>query len=889
MKTIKPAKLGLLHRTFEDEGTAYLVVTVLAHFSFGDVPALHSEVDLWKLAAAELGQNAPLDLVMPKRRGELLLTAKACARGGVPVPAMPVRAQLGGIEKTLWIAGDRQWTRGGTTEPQPFVEMPITWERAFGGVGFAPNPVGKGTAGVKGEGGEAWPLPNVEDPKRLVQSPQDRPPPAGFAAVDLTAPQRWSKIGTYDERWLRERFPGFAADTDLALFNAAPEDQQIDGFFRGDESFLLEGMHPDRPVIEACLPGIAARAFLNRKAGEGEVFAEVPLHLDTVHLFPHVERGVLVYRGLAVVAEDDARDVLQIVIGGEALGEPRPVEHYQEVLRRRVDPKNGHLFMLCDGELMPPGPAGVREKNEVEKLIESEDLLRRHMQAGARRRTEENRQQTFARLTALGLDPAKFGVSPEPAPEVAEEPLPDLEALAPFVERLEARADRLTAEAEQKKAQAEADARTAFEKAGMDPDKLAAEGRDKVAGPPRVSPQAERQKLVDLAAQLRDAGRPHADLEAKLADPGFTRRLDTMAEVAAEGYREFAHRVGAAPRLTGEAASKLREEVRAAHRHGQSLAGRDLTGADLSGLELQGADFSGAMLESASFAGADLRGARFERAVLARADLTNAKLGGAMLREANLGLAVLAGADLSGADLMWAVLYQADLAGASFREASLSFADLSEATLCATDFSGATAQLLTLVRADLSGVTLAGADLSRSTFLECTLAGVDLSGARLISATFVSVQGRGAILRGANLENARMVKDCGLDEADLRGATLTGANLRGTSLAGADLTAAQMNGIDLSECNLRGAKLDATAAQEARFVRADLSGASLRHADLMLALLHKARVDGADFFQANLFRADLAKVTGDERTSFAQANVAQARVVRATAAEGTHG
>ena len=888
MKTIKPAKLGVLHRTFEDEGTAYLVLSVLVFFTLDETPALCSEVDLWKLATTELGPNTPLDLCMPKRCGELLVSGKAFAQGGAPAPAVPVRVQMGSVDKRLWVAGDRWWTRGGTSEPEPFVEMPITWERAFGGAGHAANPSGKGLAPVVVDGAEVWPLPNVEDPRRILRSPDDRPPPAGLAPTDITAPERWSKIGTYDERWLRERFPGFAADADLGLFNSAPEDQQIEGFFRGDERIVLEGLHPERPVIEAALPGVAGRAFINRKTRTGEVFGEVPLHLDTVHLIPHRERGVLVFRGLPAIDEDDARDVLHLVVAAERLGEPRSEDHYREVLHRRSDPENGHLFMLCDAELLPPGRAGVREKSDVERLIESEDLLRKNMQAGARKRTEENRREAFERLTALGLDPAQFGVSAEPAPEAVEAPTPELDQLAPFVEQMEARAERDKKDMEGKREKAEADARASYASAGMDFDEREAKAREKAAGPPKVSAIAERERLQDLAVLLRNAGYPHAELEAKLADPALTRKLEAQAEAARAGYQQAAHLGAAAARLTGDAAATLREEVLAAHREGRSLAGRDLTGADLAGLDLHEADFTGAMLESASFAGADLRGARLPGAVLARADMTGAKLVGAVLREANLGLAVLAGADLTGADLSWAVLYRADLTGAIFRDAVMNFADLSEATMGENDFTSATAQVVTLVRADLSGAKLARADLCRSTFLECRFDGVDLDGARLIQATFLACRGERVSMRGANLENARMVQECAFDGSDLGGADLSGANVRGTHFAGANLTGARAVGADLSECDLRGAKLDAIVARDARFVRADLGGASLRLADLMMALMHKARVHGADFYRANLFRADLAKVTGDERTSFAEANVAQARVVRASPAGRAH-
>ena len=40
-----------------------------------------------------------------------------------------------------------------------------------------------------------------------------------------------------------ERHPGDPIEIFSAAFAAAPEDQRIDGFFRGDEAFTVEHMH----------------------------------------------------------------------------------------------------------------------------------------------------------------------------------------------------------------------------------------------------------------------------------------------------------------------------------------------------------------------------------------------------------------------------------------------------------------------------------------------------------------------------------------------------------------------------------------------------------------------------------------------------------------------
>lgn len=868
MKVIKPQKLSLLTRPFERGGACHLCVTVLAGFAFGPPAALLPEVQVWKGVQAHLGKQAVLDLGMPKLRGELLVTGKGYPPAGAPAIACRVRVSLGPIDKTLALIGDRRWVRGVPSEPEPFSEMPITYERAFGGAGYSPNPVGKGLAPVAGEGGPVHPLPNVEDPRYLVRSPADRPTPAGLGPYGLTWPRRLARSGTYDARWLRERAPGPPDDFDWNVYNLAPEDQRIDGFFRGDEDFTLEGLHPDKPAIAAALPGLAGRAFLNRRSGEGELFEEVPLRLDTVHLIPGAELGILAFRGVARIAEDDAADVLQIVIACEEAGSPRPEAHYREVLRQRLDREKGPLLALRDEDLLPPGAASApawRPQRE-------EPPLKRNLRA----RVERERERARERERELGLEPR-----PRHEPDV-ELPPADLENLDTLLEHARAQGEAQREEVARRRAESERTTRQLFSEVGLDYDVVRSEARRRSAGPPRF---AAREELDKLAGLLREAGSAlPPELEARLADPALRERLELAERQQLDAYRRLAHHYPAAERLGPEEAARVRAEVAAAHRSGEGLAGRDLTGADLSKMDLKGANLEGALLEGADLSGAELEGADLRGAVLARADLSGADLGSARLEGANLGAAKLMGARLHGADLTKATLARADLGGASLRGARLSRADFSETVFGDADLSGVKAEGVIFLRATLTGVKLAGAELTRCCFLQGSVEKVDFRGVTLTSTAFVETKGDGARFTGARLENLRLVKSCSFEGADFQDAFLARANLRGTRLAGADFSRARLQDADLSECSLRGANLYQAVASGARWIRADLSGASLLAANLMNGLFHKACLEGADFTGTNLFRADFTKARG-KASSVRDAYLAQIRITERGADE----
>lgn len=883
MRTIKPNKLGLLTKVFENDGEVYLVVTLLVFFPFGSPRSLLHEQSLWTFAAAELGGDAILDECMPKLRGELLVTGRCFTAGGVPRPACSVRVQIGAIDKTLYVVGNRRFGLLGMTEPEPFTEMPITWQNAFGGEGYAPNPLGKGFAPVRGDDGAVHPLPNVEDPKHLIRSPGDRPAPAGFGSYDPTWPQRFSKVGTYDEAWLKERYPEVARDFDWSYYNTAPPDQQIEGYFRGDEAFVIENMHPDKPRIEGVLPGVATRCFINQKTDDGEVFREAVMRLDTVRLFPDKERGVLVYRGTLKIREDDAADVLQIVAAAEAMEAPKPVEHYRTVLAQRLDKEKGHLFLLRDGDLLPPPEPDAKPLPDdpqaaMTRLIRSENLLQKRVRAGAERRMEEIKAQ----IRAQGLDPESI-VEPLP-PDDAQEP--SLEELPAYVDQMLGKVDVERASLDERRAAEELRVRAECAKHGLDYDELVREAQRESGGPPKFSAKKEIERLEDLAQLARNGGVEWPEIEAKLADPDLVAHLVAVEEHMRASYRQFAHHFPAASRLEGDEAERVRNEVIAGYKEGASFAGRDLTGADLSHLDLTGIDLEGAMLEAASLTGTRLRDANLADAVLARADLLGADLTGANLAGANFGGATLCDARMRGLDLTGAVLAKADLSGADLTGARLSNADLSEAVFDNADLSQVTAEGLLLMNADLSSVRLSGADLQKCTFIETNVEGVDFRGANLGASVFINCKGDGAVFRGGKLDNVRMLAGSSFAGADFRGASLEGANLRGTRLSGSDFTEAVLQTSDLSECDLRGAHLDRAAAANAMFIRADLTGATMSGIDLMQAILQKARVDDANLEKANLFRADAAKMRGNAATSLKGANV---KYVRTVAAQGNHG
>jgi hypothetical protein len=218
---------------------------------------------------------------------------------------MTLMLSVGALRKELRIIGDRQWFRtlGGVavTPPAPFDKMPLLYERAFGGwdrrhldarqhAFESRNPVG---TGFRLSFEEGLRLPNIEDPRALLRSFGDRPPPAGVGFVSPHWQPRAGLAGTYDAKWQAERAPLLPADFDRRHLNAASAGLVAPGYLRGGEQVIAEGVVPEGTWSFA-LPVVPAPRVKVTRKDERDIDLEA--NLDTVILEPEDRRLQLLWR-----------------------------------------------------------------------------------------------------------------------------------------------------------------------------------------------------------------------------------------------------------------------------------------------------------------------------------------------------------------------------------------------------------------------------------------------------------------------------------------------------------------------------------------------------------------------------------------------------------------
>jgi uncharacterized protein YjbI with pentapeptide repeats len=725
------------------------------------------------------GPIYPGDFADFKLRAEVMLRGACHPPGGRAVKECPARLTVGKWSKTLYVVGPRAWAGEAISEPLPFTSMPLTQENAFGGPGYAPNPVGKGLGTSE--------LPNVEHAGERVRARADRPAPAGFGPVNPTAPERTGKLGkAYGDAWRRDRAPFYAEDFDWSYWSSAPPDQQLEGYLRGDEEVTFQNLHPAAPLFSVLLPGLRVRAFVNDVRDR---FREPYMALDTI--FADLEEGrlYLTWRGVDPVDEDDLADVRSVLIADEPLAGPaRSDAFYRRAL-----------------EVFERDPAGLDDA------------------------VPANLRGPWAAMQRPPSGPAAPGGAPDPVSALLEQRLGNLAA----PER--AQISRAVAAFLAAPPPPGVDPKAALARAVNDlPRTPPAPPRPSLDGPPRVPiGGALRRALGDVASMRSNPATAGAavpglgQLDALAQDPRL-RRLDP-------GFRPSGEPAPPPPEpgpgrdLSGQDLSgrdlrgvdlrgaNLSDAILAGAQMGRAnLAGATLARAVLADADLGDADLSGANLTLASLARARAPGANFSRATLDQLNAPKAVLADAIFDEARGEAAVFEGADLGRARARGATLEQAVFDGAS-----LEGADFTGARLLRCRFLGARAAGARFERALLDGTSFSEADLTEAVFVEAqglatiwlraVLERADLRWAALPEAQLLEVKAAGARLRGADLRDARFYRavleradlsQSNLMSADLCKTVLTGASFAGASLYDAKLLGAAGEGCDFSGANL---------------------------------------------------------------------------------------
>jgi hypothetical protein len=240
------------------EGIDTLYVVVKGTFTLGPNVAL-AEVQVPPVASDEYwgepGASSikyASEMHIGKPATDVVVVGKAWAPNGKAAFESAVMVSVAGRKQIAQVYGDRIWKGRGLSSPEPFVSIPLVYERAFGG-GYQPtpdgplfaeerNPVGRGYLGKRSPDVLAGQkVPNIEHLSIKLERLGDTPPPVGFGFVAPSWLPRRQYAGTYDKAWQKRRAPYLPADFNPAFFNCAAPELIMPGFLKGGETVKVAG------------------------------------------------------------------------------------------------------------------------------------------------------------------------------------------------------------------------------------------------------------------------------------------------------------------------------------------------------------------------------------------------------------------------------------------------------------------------------------------------------------------------------------------------------------------------------------------------------------------------------------------------------------------------
>lgn len=930
-RIFKPLQVGFAERIFEQNNAFYCIASAtLGVDLLSGRPLL--EPDFLKSAFQCMGARPLPDPGMPKPCGEYMVSGSYHAPQGLPVTGGEVKVRLGEQSKNLFVFGPRNWVGGSSTRPESIVSLPVDYEQAFGGKGYAKNPDGRGYKDGR--------LPCVESPAGMVTSRTDTPEPAGFGPLDPSWPQRMAYQPKYGNDYLEKFFPGYPGNLDWHAFLCAPRDQWRSVFFQGDEPFAIHNMHPDRPLLQGRLPGLHPRCFLRHTVNTPHpVFSELSLKLDTVWFFPEELLALLIWRGGMQVADDEAEQISHVLLGYELRGQaPKDEADYARALERRLGSSDALLNNFNTGDLIPAGHLCAMEllmdmaladdrKGEFEKNLEAKVQAITTM---VDEKLEEALIETETRMAEMEappearVDPRKL-LAAQPAPDAdiqalnakLESILPGItagnvrqidwkrfsfEALDQIFHAVEnfsstkEQAARELASAELAQVVEQIRNQMAGQGAGQFPESsrdLVGQSLQELQAPrnadprpsplPRLDAEAMGDQLDQVTPQVAAAMEHVRGLRATGEESDTLSEMEQRIQETLEGQRiEVRKGLRDAEKAFRESysmAAHFMPEGLSPHVLPIKVVAASFLEAVAAGQPVAGRDWACIDLAGQNLDGIDLRDALLEQV-----DFRGASLRGADLRGAILARARLSGADLSGANLEQANIGAVLAADSRFCGANLKRAKLSKGNFTGTDFSDCDLEDVEALevafsrarftRARLPGLILLDTSMTRTRFDQA-----DLSGSVFLNCELIDVDCAQAVLTG-----------CTFADVHLHGVRFDDATCVGCCFAATEPDKTVMNrlhfvGAVLDRSNFQGmvlhhADFSSARMENANFAGADLTGARLVNTQAISAQFRKAHLTEAVLDGINLMGGSLAKAHL-YRTSFAGANLYQVDFLRA--------
>jgi len=803
---------------------------------------LEHDQELWSRVLSELDSNNMLDQIMPKSNPEYLISGYAYTHAQKTKNACIVKAEIGTLQKSLLVVGDRYWIDNKPSKPKEFSKLSVSWANAFGGTTYEKNPAGKGIDKVLLDDIEAIPLPNIENPKQQISSPSDRPEPASFGPVGPNHPSRLCMLGTYSEEWFKYDFPGFLPDMNPRIFNTAPDDQQWSKIraIPDRTTFKIWNMHPEKACWEGTLPALTARAFFKKEEKDALLQEIDDITCSTAWFLPERESVILMFHGSIAIDDEDADDIASIMGAAELRGHQRPIEHFEEVYTLRIDPERALDYITDDSQLISADLVGPDD--EAEDYSPDKNKLSNRID----KFLQAQEQETSKTLDKYGFKESNF-YDDFVGPELDLSRMTDQEQIAYFEQVNIAADEQLKEIISQVKIEnpRSADMLNDIEKTLL------------------ASSSAETLKIpLSGPPDLTHFDLPVDETMGSIQEQEkFTKQKQRLKGYARKSYLYTVQYQIAAPRVSSEKNQALRQEVLLRYNQNKDLTKMDLTGADLSGLTLDDADFSESFLENAFFLNSHLRNVNFSEAVLSRSHFINCTLENITFKKSNLAETKMEKCKISKSQFTETEIENTHFFESFIEKCKFELITPTKSVWSHTQFKECLFDMCILSKGDMQHTSFIHTDLFKVVFESMAMQKTRFNNSHLKDSVFSSSTCEDCSFNESTLTNVMFEEDSPVLNCRFLASYLHECNFMETKLDSIYFIKSNLTGSDFTKAQMRNCNFDNVVARDAIFYKSDLTGSSFRSANLIQATLEKANLTDCDFSNATLFRTNVSKVT----------------------------
>ncbi|SDN25235.1 Pentapeptide repeat-containing protein [Desulfonauticus submarinus] len=186
------------------------------------------------------------------------------------------------------------------------------------------------------------------------------------------------KLGTYDSNYIKKYWPAYPPDMQLEIFNLAPLDQRISGFWTGSEEIVIKNGHPTKREIKFKLPGKELECYFLLKNNE---IKKININLDTLIFFPEKFLVVLVYRVVYKLKYKlEIEDEVDVIYFNEIQENNKKIKEELLCLKKAEDVFNKNIvekqidFSKIEPEVKSDLNSNLKKisSDEVEKILKND-------------------------------------------------------------------------------------------------------------------------------------------------------------------------------------------------------------------------------------------------------------------------------------------------------------------------------------------------------------------------------------------------------------------------------------------------------------------------------------------------------------------------------------